>query len=396
MEVEKRELKSIQLLDLPHEILDLIFKQIPHEYLNRIKDIEQIKPYVLSRLYSSIVIGDSENPLVRMEDYYQKMYYDEIIQGYYVTEFETVESFVLIINRYELTKPKEIWVHGINFFIELYDHYPEIFSAAKISIISKEEYLKNQDCQKLKNIPCNFDEFANVIYCMAEDPGITIGYLSGGIEWMCRFKGITLSIRWFDKEYIHQPFFLNLTDLRIFELVPEDAKYISRNLKRLEVGVVSSDEQGPFLDLPHTLESLCISYFYDYHLRQLELDCNFTYLTNLKDLTIEILEFRGRVNYEFPSSLVTFKSESNYCSLIKDVISVYPNLSSICCPYLRLSNNDKNGDPFRFSYKLKKLKVSYEFLMETAIEKYDNMYKLPSRIPIEDILSESLQSLTLN
>lgn len=47
----------MQLQEFPDDILGIIFKQIPYWKLNQIKDIPQIKRYVLSQLYISISVN---------------------------------------------------------------------------------------------------------------------------------------------------------------------------------------------------------------------------------------------------------------------------------------------------------------------------------------------------
>lgn len=81
------------------------------------KDIEQIKPYVFSRLYSSIFIRDSVKPKALklqhyyrkpyLDDYYRKFYLEDISEGDYVAEFETIESFVQVVDENEFIRPKK-------------------------------------------------------------------------------------------------------------------------------------------------------------------------------------------------------------------------------------------------------------------------------------------------
>ena len=95
MAIKRQKLQPKQLLDLPHDILELIFNEIPYYYLNKMKDIKQIKSYVLSRLYSSIVICDS----ILFENLSINDHRDSYLKTKEYAEFENVESFIKFIDK---------------------------------------------------------------------------------------------------------------------------------------------------------------------------------------------------------------------------------------------------------------------------------------------------------
>lgn len=217
---------------------------------------------------------------------------------------------------------------------------------------------------------------------------------------MNRIKRVAISISCIHIEFIGQPFFQNLTGLELQRLVPENAKYIPRNLNQLIISMKGCDVKGPSLNFPNTLASLCILYPDDWdemeELEQLEISCNFAYLTNLKDLAIYSSFSEHDAIFGFPSSLVTLKFNNIYCGPTEKDTSVCPNLTSICFRSLKLNVNDTHGYSFPFSNKLKELEVSFDFVIQKAIDKYRNMEKLPNRISVEDIFPESLQLLALD
>lgn len=414
MIVKKRKAQTKQLFDLPHEVLELIFDQIPYCYLYRMKDIEQIKPYALSRLYSSIFIGNFVKAKAskiqkyykesHLDNYYEEdylrfsygtSYRDNLPRKVHVPEFETVESFVQVVDENRFIRPKKILFGGINTLIELYKSHEELFKSCKIKIIPTEDELENQDFRKLKNIPCNFDEFVGPNYNIFEDTWT----FSEEIEWMNRIKRVSISISCIYKEFIGQPFFKNLTGLELERLLPQDAKYIPRSLKELTFHVIDHDIKEVCLYLPNTLESLCIWYPDDWDIlderEELNISCNFEYLTNLKDLSIHFFCPGYNITYGFPASLVSLKFSSIYCGPSERDISVCPNLTTICCHSLEYNFNDTDDYCFSFSNKLKELEVSFNFVRGKAIDKYRNIEELPDRITVEDIFPESLQLLSL-
>lgn len=323
MAIQKRELQPKQLLNLPHEILESIFDEIPLWYLNRIKDIEPIKPYVLSTLYSSVVIRDSgKYKVLVMQDYSNESKFLDMWNGNSLCEFETFESFALFVNENRLTKPTHICTYGINVFVESYKSHPEIFGNGKVTIWSRKDELANHDYQKLKNIPCNFDEFT-----IKEDytwgyPETTLRFFEGESDWMNGFNLISIGLDYVDRNFIHQPFYSNLTGVDFYKLEAEDMQYLPKNLKQLKCNVPGS--RGPFLDLPNTLELLSISFGRN---RELNLNLNFAYLTNLKHLLIHTGYCKKAV-YGFPSSLVTLYIYGNSNLPTKKDISVCPNLKA--------------------------------------------------------------------
>lgn len=222
--------------------------------------------------------------------------------------------------------------------VKLYESHEELFKNCNITIIPTKEELKNQDFQKLANIPYHFAEFANVKQFdnfLVFDNFTKFEYFSGGIEWMNRIDKVSVDLYFIDKNFIQQPFFLNLTRLKLGSLVPGDAKYIPRNLKQLTFGIFRVEEIKPYLDLPNsTLESLSIIIWFIFSGEVV--DCDLAYLTNLRELT-----FVGPCRdwgsyysqyYKSPSNLVTLVVREDLLYPTEDDIAVCPDLTTINCP----------------------------------------------------------------
>ncbi|RCK64853.1 hypothetical protein Cantr_00658 [Candida viswanathii] len=156
------------LLDLPDEVLELIFQQIPYWKLDAMKNIPELEPYALSQMYTSVAISPSPAAMAsrtiylveRIESY--DSYVLSLPKDAHIPEFHGHRDFANFIAKTPLAKPKQIRFNGIGEFLNLHESFPELLKDCKIQVWVRDNELKSADFEKLQTKRYPMDEF---IFC---------------------------------------------------------------------------------------------------------------------------------------------------------------------------------------------------------------------------------------
>ncbi|KAK6878296.1 hypothetical protein K4I79_005644 [Candida tropicalis] len=328
----------MQLLDLPEEVLELIFQYIPNVELNNIKEIPEIKQYVLYQLYSVVIIG-SQLPRTKVSGMYQLKYmFPSTSTGSsFIPRFENNNDLIKFMKENPRIIPKVVFFEYPRDLLNLNESNPEILQNCKIRFLLENIDIENGTFEKLKQLEYPIDKL------LAFGSIFDLRYHMENNDWFNRINIIDIHGDVEDiKSCTNQSRFNSLTELTITQLNEDQIKYIPRGVKKLTF--TSYFTMNEYLqDLPNYLELLKIRFVTD---EGFELCCDVSYLENLKSLMFE--EFVG--SWNLPSSIK--KLELVGCMVSLD------NVNEMC-PYLTDFFYDSSEiDSKRISYVLQELPTS--------------------------------------
>ncbi|EMG47038.1 hypothetical protein G210_2692 [Candida maltosa Xu316] len=125
------------LLNLPNEVIDLIFQSIPNSLLIGLEDIPPIRPYVLNQLYKSVIVGYplSSTHTVKHNDIVDDL---KLSTQDYIPTFINYRELINFINTNLLHPPEEIFFTNPLEILIVDETYPDLLSNSKISTTFKQ------------------------------------------------------------------------------------------------------------------------------------------------------------------------------------------------------------------------------------------------------------------
>ncbi|RCK63297.1 Podocan [Candida viswanathii] len=310
-------------LTLPAEILQLVFAQIPNRQLDRLKDISEIKRYVLAQLYSLVVIEAFHHKTTVIGDYQLDEHIElEIADDDYTPSFADYNEYVDFLEENPFVRPGKMDFEQVQDLFKLHLSRPELLQGCKI-VIHLETELEEPIFQELKALPYPIDQIMTIGDFFDEE------YFDSGDDWYDRIRCITIDFGGsLDlKCALARLGFKSLRELDLSELeVEEDKlKYIPRHVRYLKLELDLTDNK--FLkDFPPLLETL-----------DLELSCtdsedddgnlieyDISHLQKLKVLVLDDCE----ILLKFPPSLKELQLVSGWIDLNR-VKQQCPELESL-------------------------------------------------------------------
>ncbi|EMG50016.1 hypothetical protein G210_4979 [Candida maltosa Xu316] len=310
---------TTQLLDLPTELLAIVFSYLPGTYLKKLTDVPQVKYLAIDALYSSIHFG-WEKPS-------HLGYYDAIIKieevgkefepDVYGTDLEDPLQFAKEVVSKKIPKPKVIYFEKFKDLYEVSEYDSTILQDVKIGftiddfkkygitdsrniILENEVIQKGYQIQKLYQLPSQWV----LDYYFIDDEGYP--------------EALTYGRRFLS--YV----FPNLSELTISKAIPKDVlKYLPQSLSILGCCVESSDiDTDEELEFPEQLHHLILT------LQDGAVTYNLQRIKYLQKLSV----IHGCKNHRFllPPNLKEFLSIWGYVQ-IGEILQQCPYLTSICC-----------------------------------------------------------------
>ncbi|EMG45355.1 hypothetical protein G210_4458 [Candida maltosa Xu316] len=354
-----------KLLYLPPKIIQLIFSYVPFPVLEEFKDIPEIRPFVISQLYSSVLIKPP-----RSKDYQLKL---EIPIGnrfnphsIFTTAVWDVHELVAAISdstQLQLLTPRKLLIHDINDIFELHRIAPEILQNSEISIYFIHLTRPELAIRELKQLPYTFD----------------------GLSWFSFFDELTYGSNreWFDnvklleivsrldlnkelftiRDIFTQSEFSNLNSLDVGRITFADIEYIPRYLKKLDCVIdYKSTEHAYKRNFPWSLTSLEVVLEID---EESSFVFDLSYLDNLRNL-----KFSGwdKGDVILPANL---KKYYNISMNLDQVNRDCPNVEELFCATKRESDTLSN-----FPSNLKVLTV-YSYVFENITKTESGTVDLP-------------------
>ncbi|KAG7665684.1 uncharacterized protein J8A68_000704 [[Candida] subhashii] len=328
------------LLDLPEDIIELIFAKIPDEYLHTYIDNPLIGTYALDTLFAKVTIDSPESGTTNVcrstmhipvrndsviskerlelnESVYPKRHFVPVLYVSHEFQFASIYQFLHFIEMYPSANPKIISFYNLNDVYATFKTYPYILKGADIQVLNLTSSMLEEE------ILCLPFKFQKLRY--AGDCGYEVPYNVTEVEVMDLIS------------VVPPEHYSNLRSLTIHEYVQvSELAYIPSNLQKLHIVMVLETEGCEILNLPISLQFLELGLIFQSPLGR----CDLSHLTNLQSLRCMNEVPVGIIN--IPKSIADLSIYTQLPAL--DTFSKYRNLKS-----LFIKNRDGtifNGIPF--------------------------------------------------
>lgn len=285
----------MNISNLPLEIIEIIFKFLPNEYLVQLVDIPCIKKYIIPSFYSTVIISGSWHLL---------LHFPTVSDGTPV--FRNAYNYVHFLQLNPKISPKKVIIAETTEAIVLLNEFPEIIARSKVEInMSGNELMCTDDISKILyiisseplfnnlklelNLKLSYSNLkANIVKSLSS-LNITEG---GGLEKLAKSTSLrTLSVDYF--------------------LTASDIKHLPRQLQNLKCSFKIEDSINFMASmkwkLPLSLRALHIQEAQYYGSKFLVVDIS--HLKALKKFTIEKYDSLN-CKWVYPKCLESFTCSS--------------------------------------------------------------------------------------
>ncbi|EMG48655.1 hypothetical protein G210_0740 [Candida maltosa Xu316] len=328
----------LEMLILPSEILETIFKLIEPNFLKLIQDIPQIRPYVLRALYSNVTLNH-----FRHDDKFKLPEKPEFKVGAPFRDPEVplpdvlmLDQLLAIIKENDLPPPRKIYFNDPMDLVDAHYSVPELLKNCEIGISFNYYDIRNAIdeglLKELKEYPYNITRLDSYSFMDESKYG-------SNEKWFNNVKSLNLKYVNSWKTLFRMADFDNLVDLSLhmgplrdfeytdFELLPPNLKKFACDFDRHETG----DDDISQIKFPIGLTELHFSIFpftngsheetYDSPVLDL------SYLENLKILHYYIVGD----HIKFPKNLLELESDDSVP--LDEVCRSCPDLVKLKCDW---------------------------------------------------------------
>lgn len=286
---------TMNISDLPVEIIKIIFDFLPNEYLVQLIDIPCIKKYTISSFYSTIIISGSWHII---------LHFPTVSNG--IPVFRNAYNYVYFLQLNPKISPRKVIIQEPTEAIVLLNEFPEIVARSKVEInISGNELMCTDDISKILDIISSESLFSS----LKLELNLKLSYANLKANISQRLTSLALT-EGYGLEKLSKSTSLTTLSVNYF-LTASDIKHIPRQLQNLKCSFKIEDSINFMASmkwkLPLSLRTL--------HIREAQYDgskflvVDISHLKVLQKFTIEEYDSLN-CEWVYPKCLESFTCSS--------------------------------------------------------------------------------------
>ncbi|RCK57997.1 hypothetical protein Cantr_06668 [Candida viswanathii] len=360
---------TASLLGYPPEIISLILDYFDKEELEDIKDVPEIQCYVYQKLYSTVILGRSDDD-INFESPAQRLCSPISLPIY--GELQNVADLIKIIESHPTVRPNRILFKHLVYLFQLHERKPDILQGVNIGISLEMHQGRGRwdpwMLQRLIELPYRYDTVRDV--SLEPEKGMTWDLLlkltrnSTHVELSVNFDELVDLLEGDSELEQLKQLGLggSLTQLSLTNQIDiGDLKYVPDSVLELTCELVGSISGSKVrLACPENLVHFGVRFDAPHPLSHFDIEVDIAHLKNLKSIEVNsVADMRWLLPKDMRSILMDGFVDMRRLHVDHPNLTYFSNLTS--AHYLRIHDE---GAPIRYPLGLMKLDVPLEYYLE--------------------------------